>query len=83
VTLSDPEQLMRVADADVESRDGPVVRLRFERDRISAEQLIRQVTERYGVTDLSIEEPELESIIRRIYREGYDPDADPRTVRTP
>jgi ABC-2 type transport system ATP-binding protein len=86
VTLSDPEQLVRVADADVESRDGPVVRLRFERDRISAEQLIRQVTERYGVTDLSIEEPELESIIRHIYREGYDPDADPRaerTVRTP
>jgi ABC-2 type transport system ATP-binding protein len=82
VTLSDPEQLVRVADAEVESRDGPVVRLRFERDRISAEQLIRRVTERYGVTDLSIEEPELESIIRRIYREGYDPDADPRTERT-
>ena len=81
VTLSDPEPLFRVAGADVESREGPVVRLRFERDRISAEQLIRQVTERYGVTDLSIEEPALESIIRRIYREGYDPDADPRSER--
>jgi ABC-2 type transport system ATP-binding protein len=82
VTLSDPEPLVQVAGAEVESRDGPVVRLRFERDRISAEQLIRRVTERYGVTDLSIEEPELESIIRRIYREGYDPEADPRTERT-
>jgi hypothetical protein len=31
------------------------------------------------VSDISIEEPELESIIRRIYREGYvvEPDGEP------
>jgi ABC-2 type transport system ATP-binding protein len=71
VTLSEP-QPVTVAGAEVESQDGIVVRLRFERDRISAEQLIRRVTEAYRVTDLSIEEPDLESIIRRIYVEGYD-----------
>ena len=38
---------------------------------MSAEALIRRVTERYPVSDISIEEPELESIIRRIYLEGY------------
>jgi ABC-type uncharacterized transport system ATPase subunit len=40
------------------------------------------VTERYPVSDISIEEPELESIIRRIYREGYvaEPDTEPATT---
>ena len=33
--------------------------------------LIRRVADRYRVIDVSIEEPELESIIRRIYLEGY------------
>jgi len=46
---------------------------------MSAETLIRRVADRYSVSDISIEEPELESIIRRIYREGYvaEPDAEP------
>jgi len=47
------------------------VRLRFDRRTLSAEVLIRRVAERYRVHDLSIEEPALESIIRRIYLEGY------------
>jgi len=38
------------------------------------------VTERYAVNDVSIEEPELESIIRRIYVEGY---SDPLVTTTP
>ena len=46
-------------------------RFRFDRRTMSAEALIRRVAERYCVSDISIEEPELESIIRRIYREGY------------
>jgi hypothetical protein len=29
------------------------------------------VTDKYGVSDITIEEPDLESIIRRIYRDGY------------
>jgi len=60
-----------VDGAEVESRTANIVRLRFDRRTISADQLIRRVTERYSVTDVSIEEPELESIIRRIYLEGY------------
>lgn len=66
-----------VDDAEVEERAGDVVRLRFDRKTISADQLIRRVTERYRVSDVSIEEPELESIIRRIYVEGY---TDPATA---
>jgi ABC-2 type transport system ATP-binding protein len=61
-----------VAGAEVESRTGDLVRLRFDRKAISADQLIRRVTESYCVNDVSIEEPELESIIRGIYVDGYD-----------
>lgn len=71
VSLSDPETHVAVDDAELESHAGNVVRLRFDRKAISADQLIRRVTERYRVEDVSIEEPELESIIRRIYVEGY------------
>ena len=56
-----------------------MLHFRGGRGAISAEALIRRVTERYCVTDLSIEEPELESIIRRIYLEGYE-DPDVHTV---
>ena len=80
VSLSGNEAHVAVDDAELESHVGRVVRLRFDRKAISADQLIRRVTERYGVEDVSIEEPELESIIRRIYVEGY---TDPNAVPTP
>jgi ABC-2 type transport system ATP-binding protein len=71
VQLTSPEDVT-IAGAEVESREGNLVRLRFDRRTISADQLIRRVADRYGVTDVSIEEPELETIIRRIYLEGYE-----------
>jgi ABC-2 type transport system ATP-binding protein len=73
VTLSEAAPDLAVPGAELESRTGDVARLRFDRSTISADQLIRRVTERYGVSDVSIEEPELEAIIRRIYVEGYTP----------
>jgi ABC-2 type transport system ATP-binding protein len=73
VHLAEDAPDFHVEGAELESREGDIVRLRFDRRTISAEALIRRVADRYGVTDLSIEEPELESIIRRIYTEGYDP----------
>jgi ABC-2 type transport system ATP-binding protein len=71
VTLSGPVAEIAIEGAELESREGDVVRLRFDRRLVSAEALIRRVADRYPVHDLSIEEPELESIIRRIYLEGY------------
>ncbi len=61
-----------IADAEIESRDKLTVRLRFDRRTTTAESLIRRVADHYRISDLSIEEPDLESIIRRIYREGYE-----------
>jgi ABC-2 type transport system ATP-binding protein len=71
VQLTEAYPEFAVEGAEVESRSGDVVRLRFDRRALSADALIRRVTEKYCVSDVSIEEPELESIIRRIYVEGY------------
>ena len=81
VTLSEPAPELRVEGAEVAARDGDVVRLRFDRTTTPAEALIRRVADRYAVLDLSIEEPDLESIIRRIYLEGYS-DAPPEGAAT-
>ncbi len=82
VELAENEPAFAIDGADVESRTGNVVRLRFDRRLVKADQLIRRVAERYGVSDVSIEEPELESIIRRIYVEGYT-DPNVRAIPSP
>ncbi|MBD5633000.1 MAG: ATP-binding cassette domain-containing protein [Candidatus Eremiobacteraeota bacterium] len=74
VQLADDESAFAIEGAETESKVGNVVRLRFDRKLVKADRLIRRITERYDVNDVSIEEPELESIIRQVYVEGY---ADP------
>jgi ABC-2 type transport system ATP-binding protein len=70
VEFSEHYPSIAIEGAEFEERTGDLVRLRFDRKAISADQLIRRVTERYSVSDVSIEEPDLESIIRRIYVDG-------------
>ena len=60
-----------VAGAEVEAREGVTLRLRFDRRAVSAEALIRRVLERYTIAEIAIIEPDIETIIRRIYLEGY------------
>ena len=75
VTLAETYPEVEVDDAEVERGEGNTVRLRFNRRTITAEALIRRVTERYTINDVAIIEPDIESIVRRIYLEGYDEDA--------
>jgi ABC-2 type transport system ATP-binding protein len=42
--------------------------LAFERDKVSAAGLIAEVMAAYEVRDLALEEPDIEDIVRRIYR---------------
>ena len=44
--------------------------IRFDREAVSAAELIAAVSARLPLIDLAIEEPEIEGIIARIYREG-------------
>ncbi len=71
VTLADPCEGIEIPEAEVVSREGLVIRLRFNRRAITAEALIRRVTEQCTISDVSIIEPDIETIVRRIYLEGY------------
>ncbi len=69
-TLAKPDDV-HIEGTYLESRDGSVVRLSFDRRRTSADVVIRKLLEGYEVTDISIAEPDIDSIVRRIYVEGY------------
>jgi ABC-2 type transport system ATP-binding protein len=71
VHLPEPQPEFAVAGVEIEQSEALTVRLRFDRRTITAEALIRRVTERYAITDVAIVEPEIEDIVRRIYLEGY------------
>lgn len=56
--------------ARLERREGPRLWLSFRRDETSAPQLIADLTARYPIRDLTLEEPDIERVVRRIYEEG-------------
>jgi ABC-2 type transport system ATP-binding protein len=70
VELCDAQPDFQVEGAELESREGNTICLRFDRNTIGAEVLIRRVADAYGVNDVRIEEPELEAVIRRLYSES-------------
>jgi ABC-2 type transport system ATP-binding protein len=53
--------------------DGPRRWLQFNRVDTTAAELIAEVAARYRLRDLTIEEPDIESIVRRIYEQGLEP----------
>jgi ABC-2 type transport system ATP-binding protein len=64
---------LEVARAEEVRADGPRRWLQFNRADITAAELIASVAARYLLHDLTIEEPEIETIVRRIYEEGLSP----------
>jgi ABC-2 type transport system ATP-binding protein len=72
LTLTEPHPNPVLEGAEIASNDRGLVRYRFDRRRVRPDQLIREATQRYELRDVSIEEPDLETIIRRIYVEGYE-----------
>ena len=67
VDLAEPGPPLAVEGARVTRIEGPRQWLRFRRDEVSASELLGRVTARAEVRDLSIEEPDIESIVREIY----------------
>lgn len=57
-------------DAEIIRRDGPRIWLRFDRQAITAAALIAALAEHYPLRDLTIQEPEIEAIVRDIYEHG-------------
>jgi ABC-2 type transport system ATP-binding protein len=72
VRFSKPVEQPHLEGAELVAMDGSSARFRFDRNLQRASLLVRQASERYSVEDVSLEEPDLESIIRRIYVEGYE-----------
>ena len=61
---------IQLKGVDLTRRDGNRIWLAFDRDTISASEVIAQLTARYEIQDLTISEPEIEEIVRRIYELG-------------
>ena len=56
---------------DVEKDEGHVEVI-FDREIISASDLMREVLENYDVLDFKIKEPDIESVVKKIYNEGLE-----------
>jgi ABC-2 type transport system ATP-binding protein len=69
--LTEPQPGFFIEGVEIDQPEALTARLRFDRRTITAEALIRRVTERYSITDVAINEPEIEDIVRHIYLEGY------------
>jgi ABC-2 type transport system ATP-binding protein len=70
VDLADAAMVPQVKQAELLRQEGPRVWLRFDREAVSAATLIAAVVARYPVLDLTVEEPEVESVVRGIYEGG-------------
>lgn len=76
VRFSEPPSQPQLHGAELVAMEDGNARYRFDRNLQRADLLVREASERYRVEDVTFEEPDLESIIRRIYVEGYERQAE-------
>jgi ABC-2 type transport system ATP-binding protein len=70
VDLDQDVKGFQIDDATLIRREGPRVWLRFDRSATTAAALIAEVAARYRIRDLTVEEPEIEGVVREIYEQG-------------
>ncbi|MCI0581229.1 MAG: ATP-binding cassette domain-containing protein [Chloroflexi bacterium] len=68
VDFADGVANVAIDGAELMEREGQQARFRFNRHEVSASELIVELAGKYRVKDISVEEPEIESIIGEIYR---------------
>ncbi|WP_102273525.1 ABC transporter ATP-binding protein [Cytobacillus massiliigabonensis] len=73
VDLEEPSRSLQLMGGEVCKAEGNRYWIKFNRDEVSASELIAQITKTHSVKDLTVEEPAIESIISRIYQDGYQP----------
>jgi ABC-2 type transport system ATP-binding protein len=69
VELAEPHDQPVVEGAELVAQEGLRVTYRFDRNTVSASELIGRLSARYRLRDLSVREPEIEATVRRIYEE--------------
>ncbi|SHI22289.1 ABC transporter ATP-binding protein [Desulfosporosinus lacus] len=72
IDLEEDTNGFSVNGAEVIKQEGKRKWLQFNRDVMSASQLISQISELYEIKDLSIQDPEIEVMIRNIYESGLN-----------
>jgi len=60
---------VHVTGAALVSQEGQRYIFAFDREVVTASELIQQLSEKYRIRDLSVQEPEIENTVRRIYEE--------------
>jgi ABC-2 type transport system ATP-binding protein len=58
---------IKIPGVEVYEDKGNKIKFRFNKDEVSAQELISSLTQKYGISDFTIQETEVESIIREIY----------------
>jgi ABC-2 type transport system ATP-binding protein len=69
VDLAEDYDDVTVPGAEVIARDGPRVSYAFDRDELTASELIHRVSGLYRIRDLEVREPQIEATVRRIYED--------------
>lgn len=67
VDFADNVPHVEIDQAELMERKGRRSRFRFDRRQVSASELITGLAQRYPLKDISIEEPEIETVVREIY----------------
>jgi len=67
VDLVEPGDPLAIDGVEVTRLEGPRQWLRFHRDSHTAASLLAQVTAQAPVRDITVEEPAIDDIVRRIY----------------
>lgn len=62
-------KLEREGILEVEKVDGKF-EIVFDREKLSASDLMRELLEQYDILDFQIREPDIESVVKKIYNEG-------------
>lgn len=56
---------------DIEKEDKRI-EIVFDREKISASELMREVLEKYEVVDFQLKEPDIETVVKKIYNQGLE-----------
>jgi ABC-2 type transport system ATP-binding protein len=69
VDFAEPYEKVDIEGAEVAGHNGLQATYRFERQTVTASELIGRISGRYRILDLAVHEPDIEATVRRIYEE--------------
>lgn len=68
IDLAEPAELKQHPAAELVRQEGLRVSFRFDRNRITAAELISDLSKLYPIQDLGVKEPDIEAVIREVYK---------------